>query len=345
VRTTLDPRLVDSAGNEPGLVVDVRDERRALLFDLGEVERLAPRVLLRVSHAFVTHTHMDHFAGFDHLLALGLGRMRRLVLWGGPGFVEQVEHKLAAYTWNVVHRYEVPLTIEAHALGVDGSRAQARFASAERFARSDLAAPGGERGEVLLDEPLFSVRACIVDHEMPVLAFAIEEKAQLRVAVDRIAAMGLATGAWLRTLKQAVLAGAPDETPIERAWRDRDGEHAERRSVGALRPLVLDTVAGRRIGYVTDLRFTPANVEQLQALLHDVDLLYIESVFLDRDREQAARKNHLTARQAGEIARRLRAKKVVPFHFSPRYRGEEAALRAEVAAAWRPAASGGEEAA
>ena len=65
-------------------------------------------------------------------------------------------------------------------------------------------------------------------------------------------------------------------------------------------------------------------------LLSDCDLLYIESVFSDADRDQAARKNHLTARQAGEIARRLRAKRVVPFHFSPRYRGTEAALVAEI---------------
>jgi ribonuclease Z len=188
---------------------------------------------------------------------------------------------------------------------------------------------------VLLDEPLFRVRATIVDHEMPVLAFAIEETAQVRVAVDRIAAMGLATGPWLRTLKRAVLAGAADDTPVDLAWRDRDGEHAGRRSVGELRPLVLDTVPGRRIGYVTDLRFTPGNVERLAALLGDVDLLFIESVFLERDRDQARRKNHLTARQAGEIAALLRARKVVPFHFSPRYRGEEALLREEVAAAWR----------
>jgi ribonuclease Z len=355
VRTPLDLQLVDPSGNEPGLVVDLRDERRALLFDLGEIARLAPRRLLRVTHAFVTHTHMDHFAGFDHLLALGLGRVRRLVLWGGPGFADQVEHKLRAYTWNVVHRYEVPMRIEAHALGLDGTRVHARFDSRRCFERcdepateaaedgvgaeADVGAEGGvgpERSsDVLLDEPLFSVRACIVDHEMPVLAFAVDEKAQVRVAADRIGALGLATGAWLRALKQAVLAGAPDDTPIDLAWRDRGGDHAERRSVGELRPLVLDTVPGRRIGYVTDLRFTPANVEQLARLLDGADLLYIESVFLDADREQAARKNHLTARQAGEIARRLRARRVVPFHFSPRYRGGEEALRAEVEQAWR----------
>ena len=339
MRTTLDPRLVDPTAFEPGLVADVRDERRALLFDLGDVALLPARVLLRATHAFVTHTHMDHFAGFDHWLALGLGRMRRMVLWGGPGFVDQLEHKLRAYTWNVVQRYEVPMVIEANALEADGTRSHARFASLQRFERESLPStrcmgPGGATAPLLAD-PLFSVRAATVDHEMPVLAFALDEEAQVRVAADRIAAAGLATGAWLRVLKQAVLAGAPDDTLIDLAWRDAHGDHAARRPVGELRPLVLDTVPGRRIGYVTDLRYTEANIAALERVLADVDLLHIECVFSEADRDQGARKNHLTARQAGEIARRLRARRVVPFHFSPRYRGGgEEVLRAELAAAW-----------
>ncbi|MEK8033069.1 MBL fold metallo-hydrolase [Ideonella sp. DXS29W] len=334
MRTTLDPHLIDPSANEPGLVVELRDARRALLFDLGEIDRLAPRVLLRASHAFVTHTHMDHFAGFDHWLMLAMGRVPRLVVWGGPRFVDQLDHKLRAYTWNVVHRYEVPLRIEAHSLEADGSRRHAVFDSRHGFGRSEETADPPHGSDVLVDEALFRVRACIVDHEMPVLAFAIEEKAQLRVAADRVRAMGLGTGPWLANLKAAVLANAPDDTPIELAWRDRDGEHVARRPVGELRALVLDAVAGRRIGYVTDLRFTEPNAEQLSRLLSDVDLLYIEARFLDVERDQAARKNHLTARQAGEWARRLRARRVVPFHFSPRYRGGEDELRAEVFAAW-----------
>jgi len=75
-------------------------------------------------------------------------------------------------------------------------------------------------------------------------------------------------------------------------------------------------------------------VETLAQLLAGVDLLFIESVFLNEDRDHAARKNHLTAQQAGLIARRTGARAVVPFHFSPRYEGRSAALVAEMHSAW-----------
>jgi ribonuclease Z len=188
---------------------------------------------------------------------------------------------------------------------------------------------------VLLDEVLLRVRTAFVDHEMPCLAFAIEEKARPRVARDRLAALGVSTGAWLRELKLAVLSGAPADTPITLCWRDRGGEHTMTRSVGELSPIVLDVAPGERIGYVTDLRFTPENRRVLAALLGGVDRLYIESVFLDADRAHAQRKNHLTARQAGLIARELAARSVVPFHFSPRYEDRAEALPAELRAAWQ----------
>jgi len=334
MRTVLDPHLVDPSGREPGLWIDVRDQRRALLFDLGELGALSPRTLLRSTHAVVTHPHMDHFAGFDHWLATALGRVPGMTVWGGPGFVDKVGHKLGAYTWNVVHRYAVPLVIEARSLEADGTRRGARFDSRDAFERRDLPDEPA-RGDVLLDEPLLRVRARIVDHEMPVLACAIEETAQVRVAADRIAAMGLATGAWLQALKAAVLAGAPDDDLLDVRWRDATGDHERRFSLAELRPLLLDTTPGRRIGYVTDLRFTEPNLAQLDALLADVDLLYIECVFADEDRELARRRNHLTARQAGSVARRLGARQLQPFHFSPRYEGAEDRLRSQAADAWQ----------
>jgi len=333
MRALFEPRLVNDAFGDPGLYVDFRDERRALLFDLGDITVLPPRKLMRLSHVFVTHTHMDHFSGFDHLLRVVLGRKAGIVLVGGPDFMAQVEHKLRAYTWNVVHRYEVELVLDVREIGTDGRGRRATFSSRRRFER-ESAAPFEVIDDVLHDETTFRVRGRLVDHEMPCLAYAVEEKAHVKVGKDRLASLGLSTGSWLRELKQAVLTGAPGETPIRVQWRDRHGEHLITRPMSELRHLVLDVVPGQRIGYVTDLRCTESNVRTLSQLLPGVDLLFIESVFLDEDREHAARKNHLTARQAGEIARRVGAKAIVPFHFSPRYEGRSDGVVAEAQAAW-----------
>jgi len=333
MRQLFHPSLVNDVFGDPLLYVDFEDERRALLFDLGDISALPPRKLLRVSHVFVSHAHMDHFAGFDQLLRVILGRKDRIVLFGGPDFIAQVEHKLCAYTWNVVHRYEVELVIEVHEVGGDGLAQRACFSSRTGFARQPCAAVG-LAGDVLHDEMMLRVRGRFVDHGTPCLAYALEEKARVKVAKDRLAALGVSTGAWLRELKLAVFAGVPAATPIDVRWRDRLGEHAMTRSVGELRDVILDVAPGQRIGYATDLCFTETNIRTLEAIMAGVDRLFIESVFLDADRDHALRKNHLTARQAGEIARHVGARAVAPFHFSPRYEGRAQALIDEVNAAW-----------
>jgi ribonuclease Z len=338
MRYLFEPHLVNDAFGDPGLYVDFRDERRALLLDLGDITALPPRKLMRLSHIFVTHTHMDHFSGFDHFLRVVLGRKDSVTVLGGPGFADQVEHKLRAYTWNVVHRYEVELKIDVREIETDGRGVRARFSSRSGFARESCA-PFELSDDVLHEEPTFRVRGRFVDHDVPCLAYAIEEKAHVNVAKDRLAALGLTTGPWLRELKHAVLTGAPGTTPIEVTWRDRSGDHTMTRPVAELRHLVMDVVPGQRLGYVTDLRYSQANVDALTALLAGVDLLFIESVFLDEDADHALRKNHLTARQAGEIARAVGARSVMPFHFSPRYQERTSDLLAEMHAAWSGAST------
>ncbi len=333
MRHLLEVRLVNDVFGDPGLFVDFVDERRAMLFDLGDITGLMPRELMRVSHVFVTHGHMDHFSGFDHLLRVLLGRKDRIVLYGGPGFLAQIEHKLHGYTWNVVHRYAVELTIEAVELGLDWQRRSACFSSRHGFARQGEVLMGST-GDIVHEESTFRVRACFVDHGTPCLAYLVEEKARPGINKERLVASGLTTGAWLRELKHAVLTGAPDDAPILVQWRDREGDHATTRQVGELSRLILDVGPGRRIGYVTDLRYSDENLKALSQLMQGVDELFIESVFLNQDSAHGLRKNHLTAAQAGRIARCTGARAVTPFHFSPRYEGRAAELAAEVRAAW-----------
>ena len=68
--------LVNDPFDDPSVYVDIPWERRALLFDLGANYHLPPRKLLKVTDVFVSHAHMDHFIGFDHLLRVRLARER-----------------------------------------------------------------------------------------------------------------------------------------------------------------------------------------------------------------------------------------------------------------------------
>ncbi|WP_439687859.1 Ribonuclease Z [Cupriavidus oxalaticus] len=333
MRPLLQARLVNDVFGDPVLFLDFLDERRALLFDLGDITALMPRDLMRVSHVFVTHTHMDHFSGFDQLLRVLLGRKPSIALYGGPGFVAQVGHKLRAYTWNVVHRYDMELVVEVYELALDGHMRSARFSSRDRFG-GVANSPIRHTGDIVHDETTFRVRACFVDHGMPCLAYMVEEKVRLGINKQRLEASGMTKGAWLRELKHAVLTGAPVDTPLLVQWRDRSGDRAVTRTIGELSRLILDAEPGQRIGYATDLRDTSDNMQALSNLMQGVDQLFIESVFLEEDRAHALRKNHLTASAAGRIARCAGARAVMPFHFSPRYRGRAAELAGEVQAAW-----------
>ena len=141
---------------------------------------------------------------------------------------------------------------------------------------------------------------------------------------------GIPVGPWLRELKRAVLRGEPHDTPF-RVWWWKDGDILERWvPIGRLKADILRVVPGQKISYATDLAYHPANVAKLVDLIVNSDLLFIEAGFLDQDRARAAQKFHLTAREAGTLARNGGAKRVIPLHFSPCYSEREAELRREL---------------
>lgn len=129
------PQLVNDSFGDPAVYVDLLFERRAILFDLGDLSPLSPRKLLRISHIFVSHAHMDHFIGFDSLVRLLLGREKELHIFGPPGFVAQVEHRLAGYTWNLVETYPTDFTVVAWELHPDDRLVSAEFHCQRGFIR------------------------------------------------------------------------------------------------------------------------------------------------------------------------------------------------------------------
>jgi len=328
-------RLVNGPFGDPGLFVELRWHGTAVLFDLGRNDGLPAAELLKVNDIFVSHTHMDHFIGFDRVLRLFLNRERRVRLFGPEGITDCVAGKLAGYVWNLTESY--PFVFEVTEVRASG-RSRAIFRAATGFRREPVeavspVAPADDAGggELLVDEGHYRVRAAITNHRIPCLAFAIEEPTHLNIDGDRLAREGYAPGRWLATLKDALRTDAAGSTIITATLSDRTERPVR---LAELNDLVRIT-AGQKIGYIVDTRFIPENLAVLLPLVHQADLLYCESPFLDEDRDQAALRYHLTAAEAGKIARLARVRQLRVFHYSPRYQGRGDLLRLEADAAFR----------
>src|SRR5215213_6847716 len=220
------PRLVNDPFSDPGVYLDFRYGRRAILFDVGDVSALSPRELLRVSHVFVSHTHVDHMAGFDRLFRLCLHRPFLLILIGPPGFAAQVEHRIRGFTWNLLDENSVDFCLRA--MDYDGKNLTeaAVFHAREAFARKEFDLPPGP---------------------------------------------------WLNEAKRAVRLGLPDDHPV-----DVPGKPSIR--LGDLKGRALRIAPGQAVVYVTDAASHPENRAKILQLARAADQLFIEAVFLERDR-------------------------------------------------------------
>lgn len=329
MRPLIHSRLVNTPFGDPGVYLEFMFERRGMLFDLGDLRPLSDRRLLRVRHVFVSHTHMDHFTGLDRMIRILLGRDRILHLFGPHGFIERVGHRLASYTWNLVRNFKTDLVLMVGEYSGRDELTLARLSCRAAFEIEPLPPRPAAQG-VLLDRPDYRVRAVVLDHGIPCLGFAIEQKQHLNVWKNKVEEMGFRVGPWLRELKQAILRDVPADSPFRVHWRDADGAPREAvHPLGALRDRLTDIVPGQKIAYVTDVRWSEANHDAIVELARGSDLLYIEAAFLEADADLAAAKNHLTAAQAGQLARAAGAKRMLPFHFSPRYGAREAELQQE----------------
>jgi len=329
VRPLIHSRLVNSPFGDPGVYLEFMYERRGMLFDLGDLRPLSDRRLLRVTHVFVSHAHMDHFTGLDRIIRILLGRDRMLHLFGPQGFIDRVRHRLASYTWNLVRNFKTDLVLMVGEYSGGDEMAMARLSCRAAFEVEPLPPRPAKQG-ILLDRPDYRVRAAVLDHGIPCLGFAVEQKQHVNVWKNRVEEMGFRVGPWLRELKQAILREDPADSAFRVHWRDTDGVLREAtHPLGMLRERLTETVPGQKIAYVTDVRWSEANRAAIVELARGSDPLYIEAAFLEADAELAAAKNHLTAAQAGRLAREAGAGRMRPFHFSPRYSNREAELREE----------------
>lgn len=320
--------LVNDPFGDPGLYVEIRWAKRALLFDLGHNDALGPTRMLRAEDLFISHTHMDHFIGFDPLLRVALGRGKTLRLYGPPGLIANVTGKLQGYTWNLVDSY--PLVIDVREFHPDRMQ-RATFHATDGFRRQDGAAQlrGGYDASApfpVLDDPMFTVNAVALNHRIPSFGYALQEQFHINVNKERLHAAGLPVGSWLKDVKQHLWQGRPDDFRFTATLYFEHRREEREFRLGDLRERFLTITRGQKMAYVVDVRYDEENAAKIAALAGGADVFYCEAPFLEADAARARERYHLTARQAGLLAKQAGVRHLVVFHFSPRYTGQADAL-------------------
>jgi ribonuclease Z len=307
-------KLLNQPFGDPALYVRLANEKKALLFDLGDISGLSPGELIKVTHVFVSHTHMDHFIGFDHLVRLNLSRDKTLHLFGPEGIIENVKGKLNGYTWDLVAGY--PFIVEVTEIGAVTLR-NVRFICNQKFEQKTI----DERPFKLeIDaNPYYTVKAKALDHRIFSLAFSIEERFHININKDKLMKLGFPCGKWLNDFKDAVWRDEPDDFMISVTEKTAGCRVIEELPLSKLKNEIATIKKGQKIVYVSDCRGTESNFKKIISFTENADLLFCEASFLDRDREKASERGHLTAKQAGFIARESGVKELRVFHFSPRY--------------------------
>ncbi len=159
-----------------------------------------------------------------------------------------------------------------------------------------IAHPISEAG-VLYENNEFILSAAPLDHRVECYGYRIEEKAARSICMDKLKQYGI-TGPRVGELKKAGILELEDGTVI----------HLE--DVSSARP-------GQSFAHILDTR----PCENAIKLAQNVDLLITEATYLDSEEKQAHEYMHMTARQAGYLARNAEAQKLILTHFSQRYSG------------------------
>ena len=281
----------------------------ALLFDCGRIGGLSNSDVLSITEILISHTHIDHFYGFDRILRGTLLSGKKFRIFGPPGIIKNVQGKIDSYTWNLIKSY--PVSYEVIELNEEREEYRtAYFSAADGFERADGSLKHSElrlSGDFRLDFEFF-------DHRVPSVGYRVTEPPMVAVAKEKLEANGFKSGKWLAELKDKVLAGELDAViPAETA----DGEI--KISVGEAAKKVIEPVKSQSVTYITDIAPSYENVTKAIQFADDSTILLIEGMFMKKDVLHANFKKHLTLDLSKYIFKESGSQFVRFFHFTSRY--------------------------
>lgn len=307
---TLELKILGKPGRDNALLVTIStgQAQHQLLFDCGEgvLGELPVSWVQAIEAVFFSHFHIDHIAGFDSFFRLNWWRAEPPVrLFGPPGAIELLHHRLQGVTWNLV----AGVPGEVHVCEVDGSQIRkTRYLTREGFSIAHPQDPVQFDGVVYRGEA-FDVSAVPLHHGTVSLGYVVREHDRKNVDPGAMAEAGLKPGPWVRVVKDVAV---QDIQEIE--------IQGQRFRVGELRQRLMSVSPGDSVAYLTDFLLPDeASIERVVDALRGCRTVVCENNYRDADAELARKNFHMTSSDVGKLAVRVQPEKLILFHLSDRY--------------------------
>lgn len=249
--------------------IAVRVNGEIVLFDCGEGTQRqlmrSPFSYMKIHKIFISHFHGDHFLGIAGLVqSMCLNNRETLLdIYGPEGTIRFVNGFLKIGYFNQT------MPVICHEL------------------------EGGET----LEFRNYSIRAIAVDHEIPALAFSLEEPERRgSFHPDRAMELGVSEGPDFRRLQngESIMVDGNEVKPDMVMGKPR---------------------RGRKITYTGDTR----PIDSLEDLTRGSDVLIHDSTFHSEFEERGLEFGHSTSKHAAELAKRSDVRKLFLTHISNRY--------------------------
>lgn len=290
--------------HDPALLVSVKNQKSSILFDCGTLFGLKTRDLMKVEWLFLSHLHIDHFIGFDHLLRVRLFSDLPLNVVGPPGTSQALFHRLQSYTWNLTSGS--PFIVRA--LELD----QHEISNFQIFPCHDRFLPSSQSVEPILDSSgalsLFDgvrLRWHPVEHGVPCNSYRLERFFSPKFSLETCKSLALEPGPWVKKLTE----GGDFELEVDGTIRNSQW----------LSEQLLTPVPSESLGFLTDTVLNPRLHERLAVFFRGVTTLACECAYLRRDIELANQNQHMTTEQVASLAKESESEELLLFHLSRRY--------------------------
>jgi ribonuclease Z len=288
-------------------------------FDAGDacLSEIPFADLKMIDTLFLSHLHIDHFAGIDTFIRANYCRDKLVPIYGPENTALICENRFKGFTWNLLNE-QSPGGFEVHDVSIDK-------VISSSFYTKDIFENKGNNSErffngTLIDNEYIRIESKILDHKTPSLAFLICEKEKMNLNLDTMKELGLPQGAWCRIIKDS---SVPANQKVTINGIEYD--------TGYLRERLLCKTPGDSVAYLTDYLLDATTHEMLQDWLRGCTTLISECTYCNDDSVLAKQHHHVTSLQIGKLAKDANVKDLILFHVSDRYnKNQKLALLDEV---------------